>query len=100
MAGRSPTGESLQVEGGARRPSGAAPSAEELAAQLAGLDALEAVLGRAPSRARRAWSVLWPKLAAVVIGLTVWQVVVWTHWKPEYGLPGPRRVLSQLGDLL
>ena len=53
-----------------------------------------------PTRAHRAWSVLWPKLAAVLIAVMAWQVVVWTHWKPEYSLPGPRRVLAQLVDLL
>jgi NitT/TauT family transport system permease protein len=74
-------------------------SEEELAAQLAGLDALEAALGRAPTRAHRIWSGLWPKLAAVVIAVAAWQVVVWTHWRPEYALPGPRRVFSQLVTL-
>ena len=73
---------------------------QELATQLAGLDALERVLGRPPSRARRAWSAAWPKLAAIVLGLVAWQAVVWSHWKPDYVLPGPGRVFSELGDLV
>src|SRR5438270_11877800 len=79
---------------------GAGPSEEDLAVQLAGLDALEAALGRGPSRTRRVWSSAWPKVAAVVLALAVWQVVAWSHWKPEYALPGPRRALSELRDLL
>jgi NitT/TauT family transport system permease protein len=73
---------------------------QELAAELAGLDALEAHLGTAPSRARRAWSGLWPKLAAIVLALAIWQVVVWSGWKDDYVLPGPGKVFPALGDLL
>ena len=73
---------------------------KELAAQLAGLDALEGALGRPPTRARRLWSATWPKLAAVVLALAGWQAVVWSHWKPEYVLPGPVEVFSELGDLV
>jgi NitT/TauT family transport system permease protein len=74
----------------------AATRAGRLDAELAGLDALE--LGgeaRRPLLARF-WSGLWPKLAAVVLAVVIWQVVVWTHWRPEYALPGPKRVLDQL----
>ena len=35
------------------------------------------------------WSATWPKLMAIGIFLGVWQIVVWTHWKPSYILPGP-----------
>ena len=38
---------------------------------------------------RRVWVATWPKLAAVALALGVWQVVVWTGWRPEYVLPGP-----------
>jgi NitT/TauT family transport system permease protein len=71
----------------------------DLATQIAGLDALEDATGRPPSR-RRLWSAVWPKLAAVALGLAAWQAVVWTHWKPEYALPGPGKVLPELGTLL
>jgi len=42
------------------------------------------------------WQSLWPKLAAVGLGLLFWQVVVWSHWKPSYLLPGPGTVLRTL----
>jgi len=46
--------------------------------------------------AARAWSWLWPKLGAVVLFLAVWQVVVWSGWKPDYVLPGPVPVFQRL----
>ena len=49
---------------------------------------------------RRIWFATWPKVAAVVIGLFLWQLVVWSGWKPEYVLPGPRTVFAELGDLI
>jgi len=73
---------------------------EDLAAQIAGLDALEAVLGNRPSRARRTWTAVWPKLAALALALAAWQLVVWTGWKDDYVLPGPRTVLPKLADLV
>lgn len=71
----------------------------ELDAELAGLDNLEladAARGDRHRRAARLWAAAWPKLAAVVLGVALWQLVVWTHWKPEYVLPGPRAVFSEL----
>jgi NitT/TauT family transport system permease protein len=73
--------------------------AHELDAELAGLDNLELADAAAVQRRRRAarlWAAAWPKLAAIVLGVALWQLVVWTHWKPEYVLPGPRAVLSEL----
>ena len=64
--------------------------------EIAGLDALEAALGSRPGRARRLWSQLWPKLAAIAIALLLWQCVVWSHHWPEYLLPGPRKVFPEL----
>src|SRR6266545_8103141 len=60
--------------------------------ELAGLDHLETVLPPRPSRAARVWAAAWPKLLAVALALIVWQLVVWSGWKPEYVLPGPRKV--------
>ena len=80
------------------RPEGA--KEQELAAELAGLDALEAHLETHPSRARIVWSAAWPKLAAVALALGIWQAVVWSGWKDEYVLPGPDRVLPELVDLV
>jgi NitT/TauT family transport system permease protein len=73
---------------------------EKLAAEIAGLDALEAHLGTAPSRARRIWSTTWPKLAALAIALLAWQAIVWSGWREEFVLRGPDKVLPALVDLL
>ncbi|MEU4566893.1 ABC transporter permease [Micromonospora sp. NPDC023956] len=66
-------------------------------AEISGLDALEiAGQEKVPSRVSRTWSATWPKLAALVIAIGTWQVVVWTGWKPEYSLPGPVTVGQEL----
>ena len=49
-----------------------------------------------PARGRTVWSALWPKLVAVGLFIGVWQVIVWTGWKPQYILPSPFTVLDQL----
>jgi NitT/TauT family transport system permease protein len=49
---------------------------------------------------RRIWFATWPKVAAIAIGLFLWQLVVWSGWKPEYVLPGPAKVFDALGDLI
>ena len=67
---------------------------------FAGLDALEAAEGPKASRLRHLWSLTWPKLAAIAIGLFLWQCVVWSGWKPEYLLPGPKEVFSTLWGYL
>ena len=64
--------------------------------EIAGLDALE--LGGSP-RAEllsRVWLATWPKVAAVAISLFLWQLVVWSGWKPEFVLPGPVPVFQEL----
>ncbi|MEY2452167.1 MAG: sulfonate transport system permease protein [Acidimicrobiaceae bacterium] len=73
---------------------------EHLQEELAGLDALELSERTAASRWRRLWSATWPKLAAIVIAIVVWQVVVWSGWRPEYVLPGPGKVFGELRDEL
>lgn len=72
----------------------------ELDEELAGLDALEEVLGRRPSPLAVVWAAVWPKLAALAIALGLWQAVVWSNWRPEYVLPAPATVLSHLWDKL
>jgi NitT/TauT family transport system permease protein len=47
-----------------------------------------------PARAKL-WPAVWPKVLAVAIFLGAWQVLVWTHWKPEYVVPSPFTVLAQ-----
>jgi NitT/TauT family transport system permease protein len=67
-----------------------------LEAELAGLDALELAVPPRRSRASRIWSTVWPKLGAIAIALLLWQIVVWSGWKPEYVLPGPVEVFKAL----
>ena len=69
-----------------------------LGQQIAGLDALEITSAPKKSLASRAWSATWPKLGAVGIFLLTWQCIVWSGWKPEYALPGPRAVLTRLWE--
>jgi NitT/TauT family transport system permease protein len=66
---------------------------------LAGLDALELAAQTERSWPSRIWSAAWPKLAAVGLGLGIWQLVVWSGWKPEYLFPGPQAVFSELWDM-
>ena len=46
----------------------------------------------------RVWSSLWPKLVAVALALGLWQVVVWSGWKPDYVLPAPGTVFQRLAQ--
>ncbi|MEU1603521.1 ABC transporter permease [Micromonospora matsumotoense] len=66
-------------------------------AEISGLDALE-IAGRETevSRGARFWASTWPKLAALAIAIGLWQVVVWSGWKPPYSLPGPVTVAEEL----
>jgi NitT/TauT family transport system permease protein len=66
--------------------------AQLLDRELSGLDHLETALPSGPGRAARIWSAAWPKLLAIALVLIIWQLVVWSGWKPEYVLPGPRTV--------
>jgi sulfonate transport system permease protein len=47
---------------------------------------------------RRVWSWLWPKLAALALFIGIWQMVVWSGWRPDYLLPGPLPVFQRLGQ--
>jgi NitT/TauT family transport system permease protein len=70
---------------------------ETLAEQVTGLDALEMPLARRTRRAVRVWRASWPKLLALALALGLWQVVVWSGWRPTYVLPGPATVFRELG---
>ena len=49
---------------------------------------------------RRMWLALWPKVVAIAIGLAIWQLIVWSGWRPEYVLPAPATVFQRLGELI
>ena len=63
----------------------------------------DAAVSASPRRrrisARAIFDATWPKLAAVAIFVFAWQCVVWSGWKPEYALPGPRAVAGSLWDI-
>ncbi|MBN2113929.1 MAG: ABC transporter permease [Acidimicrobiia bacterium] len=73
---------------------------ETLARQVAGLDALDIPATPVVGRRLRLWRAAWPKLAALTIVLGLWQAVVWSGWKPDYLLPGPAAVFSELWERL
>jgi NitT/TauT family transport system permease protein len=54
--------------------------------------------GHRPKFALRAWSWVWPKALAVGLVLLVWQIAIWTEWRPPYVLPSPSAVFQQLWD--
>jgi NitT/TauT family transport system permease protein len=76
----------------AKTDNGGATRTDLLDRELSGLDHLETALPSRRGRTARIWAAAWPKLLAVAIVLIVWQLVVWSGWKPEYVLPGPRAV--------
>ncbi len=77
-----------------------AVNAKDLTNELAGLDALEEDVSEKKSFTQKLWPRLWPKLAALAIAIGLWQLLVWSGWRPEYVLPGPRAVGSRLFDLV
>lgn len=66
--------------------------------QILGLDALDLPGFGGTSKWRKAWHAAWPKLAALVLGLAVWQLIVSSGWKPTYLLPGPATVFRHVWD--
>jgi NitT/TauT family transport system permease protein len=64
--------------------------------ELAGLDALEDGEVERGSRLAGLWSRVWPKVAALVLALGTWQLVVSSGWRPTYVLPAPGTVLREL----
>jgi len=70
-----------------------------LAAGFGGLDALELAAPPAGRRltARKAWSAIWPKLAAIALVFVIWEAIHLTGWK-KWVLPGPGVTMSTLWD--
>ena len=67
---------------------------------LAGLDALDIPTVQRRPFAVRVWAASWPKLGALLLFLLLWQIVVWSGWKPSYVLPGPGEALGEFVDQL
>ncbi len=63
---------------------------------IAGLDALDVSSTGAPRLGTRAWKAVWPKASALALAVFIWQLVVWSRWKPDYVLPGPLKVFPRL----
>jgi NitT/TauT family transport system permease protein len=72
------------------------PPLTEREAELAGLDALDVPIAPARGRLSQVWEGLWPKLTALALFFFGWQAIIWSHWKPEYVLPGPVTVLKKV----
>lgn len=70
----------------------------EVTADVRGLDALELPFAEPTARLKSLWAAMWPKIAAIAIGLTIWQLVVASGWKPAYVLPPPGEVLGRLAE--
>lgn len=68
--------------------------------EIAGLDALEIPRQEKASLGSRLWAGTWPKLIAIALLLGVWQVVVWSGWRPRYVLPGPVEVIGTLFEAI
>lgn len=73
--------------------------ATRLDEELSGLDNLELGEARAARALSRVWPALWPKLAALLLAIAGWQVVVWSGWRPRYVLPAPSEVAAELAHL-
>jgi NitT/TauT family transport system permease protein len=68
---------------------------------LVGLDNLELAGQSTPTgglngRGGKVWNSLWPKVAAIVLVLAIWQLLYLAKIKPHYIFPGPVQVLPDL----
>lgn len=70
--------------------------AAEIASRLRPAEVAASAPHAASRSVARLWSGVWPKVGAVLLALVIWQIVVWSGWKPESALPGPWTVLSRL----
>ena len=71
--------------------------ATELAARYE-IEVAPPAVARPRPRLARLWPNTWPKLAAAGLALGLWQLVVWSGWKPDYVLPGPLAVFARLAQ--
>ncbi|HML52205.1 MAG TPA: ABC transporter permease [Propionicimonas sp.] len=47
-------------------------------------------------RSRRLWDRVWPGLLALVLVIGAWQLLYWSGWRPDYVLPSPAEVGTDL----
>lgn len=64
---------------------------------IRGLDALD-LASSTPPQAHALWRSAWPKLAALALALSLWQLIAISGWRPSYVLPGPAPVFVELAD--
>lgn len=83
------------------RPDVAQAPEKIASAEVSGLDALELQPVRDKGRlGKRIWRGAWPKVLAIAIVLLIWQITVWSEWKPIYVLPSPATVFTDLGNVI
>ncbi|MDX3802636.1 ABC transporter permease [Streptomyces sp. AK04-3B] len=88
----------VAVDGDGHPQAGPPGDPHDLTGLEAGLDALDAVqTGRTPLRETLLRKVL-PPVTAVVLVLLVWQLLVWFEVAPDYKLPSPADVGSEIRD--
>ena len=63
-----------------------------------GLDALEIVLPKRESWARKLWRATWPKVLATAIVFGIWQILYSTEWRPHFALPSPSESIQAIFD--
>jgi len=65
--------------------------------EIRGLDALD-LASSSPPLAHALWRSAWPKMAALALALTLWQLVAISGWRESYVLPGPLPVFAELAS--
>jgi NitT/TauT family transport system permease protein len=66
--------------------------------EIAGLENLETQPAVGRRRSAGIWAKTWPGLAAVLIALGLWQLLIAVGWRPPYLFPSPERVLRRLTE--
>ena len=70
----------------------------DLSTDIAGFDALDRTIASRRDTAPL-WSNVWPKIGAVALTVSIWQILIWVHWKPTYALPPPLTVARELARI-
>lgn len=72
------------------------PLAPESATATPGFSTIKNTNLEGKSGIALAWAWTWPKLVAIGLVVLIWQILIWTHWKPDYVLPSPTTVAQTL----